>query len=182
MARTDEGTVELLRRLAMYYPDAAIRGMQTTASTAKPARGLSFTAGRVQSLRHHFRHRTLHALRARPDEGELTHRGRRCARCSGLLRPPCTAGSVTASSPANSHRRGTVAHPPHPWRSASLFVDDAPAGWLAMLEATLAYGVTHQTIMQRVKQEKLKAVHVRTGRRKGLRIEPPAPQEQLFRP
>ena len=58
----------------------------------------------------------------------------------------------------------------------ALFVDDAPDDWLAMLEATLAYGVSRQTIMQRVKDGRLRAVHVRTGRRKGLRIEPPAPK------
>ena len=40
----------------------------------------------------------------------------------------------------------------------ALFVDDAPDGWLAMLEATLAYGVSRQTIMQRVKRGELKAV------------------------
>ena len=37
-----------------------------------------------------------------------------------------------------------------------------------------------QTIMQRVKPGELKAVHVRTGRRKGLRIQPPPTQEGLF--
>jgi hypothetical protein len=37
-----------------------------------------------------------------------------------------------------------------------------------MLEATLAYGVSRQTIMQRVKRGELQAVHLRTGRRKGL--------------
>ena len=62
----------------------------------------------------------------------------------------------------------------------NLFVDDAPDGWLAMLEATLAYGVSRQTIMQRVKRGELKAVHMRTGRRKGLRIQPPPTQEGLF--
>ena len=45
-----------------------------------------------------------------------------------------------------------------------------------MLEATLAYGVSRQTIMQRVKRRELQAVHVRTGRRKGLRLQPPARQ------
>lgn len=49
-----------------------------------------------------------------------------------------------------------------------------------MLEATLAYGVSRQTIMQRVKRGELQAVHVRTGRRKGLRIEPPTTPEWLF--
>ena len=45
-----------------------------------------------------------------------------------------------------------------------------------MLEATLAYGVSRQTIMQRVKDGELRAVHVRTGRRKGLRIDPRPPK------
>ena len=49
-----------------------------------------------------------------------------------------------------------------------------------MLEATLAYGVSRQTLMQRVKRGELHAVHVRTGRRKGLRIQPPTPQNSLF--
>ena len=43
-----------------------------------------------------------------------------------------------------------------------------------------AYGVSRQTIMQRVKRGELKAVHVRTGRRKGLRIQPPPTQQGLF--
>ena len=76
--------------------------------------------------------------------------------------------------------------PGAPWRIRltddirALFVDDAPDGWLAMLEATLAYGVSRQTMMQRVKRGELQAVHVRTGRRKGLRIQPPTPQDSLF--
>jgi hypothetical protein len=49
-----------------------------------------------------------------------------------------------------------------------------------MLEATLAHRVTRQTIMQRVKRGELRAVHVRRGRRKALRIEPPQAQEGLF--
>jgi hypothetical protein len=76
--------------------------------------------------------------------------------------------------------------PGAPWRIRltpeirGLFVDDAPDGWLAMLEATLAYRVSRQTIMQRVKRGELRAVHVRTERRKGLRIEPPRPPDGLF--
>jgi hypothetical protein len=34
--------------------------------------------------------------------------------------------------------------------------------------------------LQRVKRGELQAVHVRTGRRKGLRIQPPKPQDGLF--
>ncbi len=47
-----------------------------------------------------------------------------------------------------------------------------------MLEATLAHGVSRQTLLQRVKRGELRAVHVRTGRRKGLRIGPPPPQKE----
>jgi hypothetical protein len=46
--------------------------------------------------------------------------------------------------------------------------------------ATAALGVSRQTVLQRVKRGELHAVHIRTGRRKGLRIELPAPQEGLF--
>ena len=76
--------------------------------------------------------------------------------------------------------------PGAPWRIRltdqlrGQFVDDAPDGWLAMLEATLALGVSRQTVLQRVKRGELRAVHVRTGRRKGLRIEVPHPQHGLF--
>ena len=47
-------------------------------------------------------------------------------------------------------------------------------------EGGFAYGVSRQTLLQRVKRGELRAVHVRTGRRKGLRIEPPTPQDGLF--
>jgi predicted site-specific integrase-resolvase len=76
--------------------------------------------------------------------------------------------------------------PGAPWRIRltdevrNLFVDAAPDGWLAMLEATMALGVSRQTVMHRVKRGELRAIHVRSGRRKGLRIEVPRPQDGLF--
>ena len=81
---------------------------------------------------------------------------------------------------------GEQVTPGAPWRIRltdqirHLFVDDAPKGWLPMLEATLALGVSRQTVMQRVKRGELQAVHVRTGRRKGLRINVPSPTATLF--
>ena len=103
------------------------------------------------------------------------------------------AAAELGLAPSTLHRwlndgfiAGEQLTPGAPWRIRltrdirALFVDDAPEGWLAMLEATLAYGVTRQTLMQRVKRGELRAVHVRTGRRKGLRIEPPTPQNPLF--
>jgi hypothetical protein len=64
----------------------------------------------------------------------------------------------------------------------ALFVDESPPGWLAMLEATMALGVSRQTVLQRVKRGELQAVIVRSGRRKGLRIKVPEPSPTLFDP
>jgi hypothetical protein len=177
--RTDEDTVELLRRLAMSYPDGTIAGILNRQHRTT-ARGLPFTAGRVQSLRHHYgipRYKPS----SKQEEGELL--------------TVADAAHELGLAPSTLHRwladgfiAGEQPTPGAPWRIRltpairSLFVDDAPEGWLPMLEATLAYAVSRQTIMQRVKRGELLAVHVRTGRRKGLRIEPPAPQNQLFKP
>ena len=175
--RTDEDTVDLLRRLAVHYPDATIAHILNRQGR-RTARGLSFTAGRVQSLRHHYE-----IARHQPDDdppvGELLTVAD-AAKELGL------AASTLHRWLADGFIAGEQLTPGAPWRIRltddvrALFVDDAPDGWLAMLEATLAYGVSRQTIMQRVKRGELKAVHVRTGRRKGLRIQPPTAQQGLF--
>jgi DNA invertase Pin-like site-specific DNA recombinase len=175
--RTDEATVALVRRLAVHYPDAQIAGILNRQGR-RTARELSFTASRVQSLRHHW-NIPCHQPGDDPQEGE-----------------PLTVADAAAElglAPSTLHRwlndgfiAGEQLTPGAPWRirlthdMRALFVDDAPEGWLAMLEATLAYGVTRQTLMQRVKRGELRAVHVRTGRRKGLRIQPPTPNGSLF--
>jgi DNA invertase Pin-like site-specific DNA recombinase/uncharacterized protein YndB with AHSA1/START domain len=175
--RTDEDTIDLLRRLAIHYPDDKIAGILNR-QARRTARGLSFTAGRVQSLRHHW-HIPCHQPSNDPAEGE-----------------PLTvadAANQLGLAPSTLHRwlsdgfiAGEQLTPGAPWRIRmnddlrALFVDNAPDGWMPMLEATLAHGVSRQTVLQRVKRGELRAVHVRTGRRKGLRIEPPTPQNGLF--
>ena len=175
--RTDEDTVALVRRLAVHYPDAKIAGILNRQGRTTP-RGMSYTAGKVQGLRHYWGI-PRHQPGDDPQEGELF--------------TVADAAAELGLAPSTLHRwlgdgfiGGEQLTPGAPWRIRltpeirALFVDDAPDGWLAMLEATLAYGVTRQTIMQRVKDGRLRAVHVRTGRRKGLRIEPPALQNGLF--
>ena len=177
LLRTDEDTVDLVRRLAAHYPDATIAHILNRQGR-RTARGLSFTAGRVQSLRHHY-HIACHTTADDPQDGELL--------------TVTDAAAELSLAPSTLHRwladgfiAGEQLTPGAPWRIRltddirNLFVDNAPDGWLAMLEATLAYGVSRQTIMQRVKRGELKAVHVRTGRRKGLRIQPPPTQGGLF--
>jgi transposase-like protein len=175
--RTDEDTIDLVRRLAVHYPDATIAHILNR-QNRRTGHGLSFTAGRVQSLRHHWKI-PCHRPGADPEEGELL--------------TVTEAAAELGLAPSTLHRwlgdgfiAGEQITPGAPWRIRltddirNLFVDDAPDGWLAMLEATLAYGVSRQTIMQRVKRGELQAVHLRTGRRKGLRIQPPTSQEGLF--
>ena len=175
--RTNEDTIDLVRRLAVHYPDATIAHILNRQGR-RTARELSFTASRVQSLRHHWQipcHQPDHQAQ------------------EGRLLTVADAAKELGLAPSTLHRwlsegfiAGEQLTPGAPWRIRlttnirALFVDDAPDGWLAMLEATLAYGVSRQTIMQRVKRGELQAVHVRTGRRKGLRIQPPSPQASLF--
>jgi DNA invertase Pin-like site-specific DNA recombinase len=175
--RTGEDTVDLVRRLAAHYPDATIAHILTQQGR-RTARGLPFSAGRVQSLRHHYEI-PCHTPTDDPQQAQLLS--------------VADAAKELGLTPSTLHRwladgfiAGEQLTPGAPWRIRltdeirNLFVDDAPHGWLAMQEATLAYGVSRQTIMQRVKRGDLQAVHVRTGRRKGLRIQPPTPQEGLF--
>ena len=51
--RTAEDTIDLVRRLAVHYPDARIAGILLNRRYRSTATGLPFTAGLVQALRHH---------------------------------------------------------------------------------------------------------------------------------
>ncbi|HEY6308620.1 MAG TPA: recombinase family protein, partial [Candidatus Angelobacter sp.] len=62
----------------------------------------------------------------------------------------------------------------------SRIVQQAPPGYLPMIAVTAKLGVSRQTVMQRVKRGELKAVLVRQGRSKGLRIKVVDEQPQLF--
>jgi hypothetical protein len=59
-------------------------------------------------------------------------------------------------------------------------VQKAPTEYLPMLDATRKLGVSRQTVLQRVKRGEIKAVLVRQGRRKGLRIKVLDQQPALF--
>jgi hypothetical protein len=78
--------------------------------------------------------------------------------------------------------------PGAPWRIRltdelkARFVEEAPAGFLPMLEATQRLGVSRQTVMQRIKRGELEAVHVRCGKRQGLRINVSNATPDLFDP
>ena len=175
--RTDEDTVALVRRLAVHYPDATIAGVLNRQGR-RSASGQRFTATIVQGLRHHY-HIARHQPSAEPADGELL--------------TITAAAKALGVVPSTVHRwladgfiAGEQLTPGAPWRIRMTdelrdrFVDDTPPGWLAMLEATHALGVSRQTILQRVKRGELEAVHVRSGRRKGLRIKVNRPDPGLF--
>jgi len=177
--RTDEDTVDLVRRLAVHYPDAVIAGILNRQGR-KSARGERFTAGHVGSLR---RYRKIPGFKppTEPPQGE-----------------PLTiheAAQILDIAPSTLHRwindgfvAGEQITPGAPWRIRiteelkALFVEEAPEGYVPMQEATKRLGVSRQTVLQRVKRGELEAVHVRRGKRKGLRIKLIEAQPDLFDP
>jgi hypothetical protein len=177
--RTDEDTINLLRRLAVHYPDTKIAGILNRQGR-RTARGLSFTASRVQSLRHHW-HIPCYQPSDKPHEQK------------GELLNVSTAAKVLGIAPSTLLRwlndgfvAGEQVTPGAPWRIRltdelrSMVINNAPNGWLTLHHASRALGVSRQTILHKVKRGELRAVLTRTGRRKGLRIEIPTPQDPLF--
>ncbi|MGH3258662.1 MAG: recombinase family protein [Streptosporangiaceae bacterium] len=176
--RTDEDTIDLIRRLAVHYPDAVIAGILNRQHRST-ARGMSFTASRVASLRTHW-HIPRHQPRpGAPAEGELLNVAQ-AARQLGI------APSTLLRWLNDGFIAGEQVTPGAPWQVRltselrGMLTDDAPDGWLALHHASRALGISRQTVLQKVKRGELHAVLTRTGRRKGLRIEVPTPQDGLF--
>jgi DNA invertase Pin-like site-specific DNA recombinase len=175
--RTDEDTVALMRRLAVHYDDATIAGILNRQGR-RSATGQRFTAQIISSLR------TSWKIPRHQPPGEAP---------DGELLPIARVAEILEVAPSTIHRwladgfiAGEQDTPGAPWRIRvtddlrQRFVEQAPEGWLPMLEATIALGVSRQTVLQRVKRGELEAVHVRNGRRKGLRIRVPAAETALF--
>lgn len=175
--RTDDDTVELVRRLAAHYPDAIIAGILNRQGKTTATR-MRFTANRVSSLRTHWNIACFKADKTQ-QQGDVVAIDR--------------AAEILGIAPSTVHRwlndgfiAGEQLTPGAPWRIRitdelrARFVDHTPPGYVAMLEATLALGVSRQTILQRVKRGELHAVHVKQGRRKGLRIKLPDASPGLF--
>jgi DNA invertase Pin-like site-specific DNA recombinase len=175
--RTDEDTLSLLPRLATLYPDEVIAGILNRQGR-KTATGERFTANQVGSLR---RYRDIPRFQppTTPPDGELV----------SIRKAALILGMNTSSIHrwlADGFIAGEQVTPGAPWQiritnelQASV-VQQAPPEYLPMLEATIKLGVSRQTVLQRVKRGELKAVLVRQGRRKGLRIKVVERQPDLF--
>jgi len=175
--RTDEDTIDLVRRLAVHYSDAVIAGILNRQGR-RTARGDRFSANKVGSLRRYWKIPRREPASA-PPEGELVTVDK-TAKILGL-------------APSTVHRwlacgfiAGEQITPGAPWQIRmnqelrARFVDEETEGYVPMQEATRLLGVTRQTVLQRVKRGELQAIHLRRGKRKGLRINVIDSQPCLF--
>jgi len=175
--QTDEKTIDLLRRLACHYDDATIAGILNRQGR-RTAMGERFNANRVGSLR---RYRTI-ACYKRPENKR-----------EGDLVTVAKAAEILGIAPSTVHRwlidgfiTGEQLTPGAPWRIRmndelrSRFVEEPPADFVTMQEATRILGVSRQTVLQHVKLGKLEAVHICKGKRKGLRIKALDDKPTLF--
>ena len=175
--RTDEDTIELIRRLATHYPDTVIAGILSRQGR-RTARGHRFTANRVGNVRGHWKIPRFDSATAF-SEGELVT-VQKAAEMLGV------APSTVHRWLADGFIAGEQITPGAPWRIRmteelrALFVEEAPEGYVPMVDAMRLLGVSRQTVLQRVKRGELSAVHVRRGRRKGIRIKVLDNQPSLF--
>jgi len=175
--RTDEDTVALVRRLAVHYPDAVIAGILNRQQRTT-AYGHRFNANHVGSLRRSW-NIARHEPPTTPPEGETLT----------IKQIAATLGVATSTI----HRwlndgiiAGEQLTPGAPWRIRltddlrSRVAEDAPEEYLTMYQAMRQLGISRQAVWQRVKRGEIEAIHVRRGRKKGLRLKLIRSQRDLF--
>jgi DNA invertase Pin-like site-specific DNA recombinase len=175
--RTDEATLDLVRRLATLYPDTIIAGILNRQGRTT-ARGHRFEANRVAHLRNHWRMPCFQP-KLQAAEGEIM--------------TVAAAAAVLNVAPSTLHRwlndgliAGEQVTPGAPWRIRlteplkARFTEAAGQDFVTMQEATRALGVTRQTVLHRVKRGEIEAAHVTKGGKTGLRIKVIDRQARLF--
>jgi DNA invertase Pin-like site-specific DNA recombinase len=167
---TPAPTVDLIRRLAAYYDDATIAGVLAR-QHRRTGTGLTFTKARVAEVRRNHR---IPASGARAPsachDGDVVSITKAAAELGVGI-------STIYRWLADGFIAGEQLTPGAPWR---IRLDDtlrakvtghAPEGWLPLRHAATALGVARQTVLHKVQRGELAAVHVRRGRRSGLRIQ-----------
>ena len=166
----DIDTVELVRRLARFYPDDKI-AMVLNDQRRRSARGLRFSASLVGSLR---RRHDVPAYR-QPAAGEQE---------DGELLSVQAAARELGISDATLYRwvnagilpsvRPDVSGAPLRIRMGADFRNrfhlDPPEGFVPLREAMRRLGVSRQTIWQRAASGKLESCHVKRGAVRGLYV------------
>jgi len=175
--RTDEATIDLVLRLAVHHPDAMIAGILNRQGR-RTATGDRFTQGKVGGLRRYWKIPRFEKT-ADPEEGELLTVAK-AAEALGV------ATSTLHRWLAEGFIGGEQVTPGAPWRIRvseevkARFVGAVPEGHVPMVDAMRLLGVSRQTVLQRVKRGELLAVHVHSGKRKGLYIKVLGAQPALF--
>lgn len=176
--------VNLVRELATRHTDEQIARILIRKRIKSAKNGLPFNAHRVANLR--LNH-GIECYRKSNDRGVPTYTVNEAARIFEvgpqtiylwLRRGILKGDQLTSAAPwavyvsAEDKSRLTAA--------------DSPEGWLPLREATSRLGVSKQTVVNWVKEGKLRYVHVTRGRRPGLRIDVAsatcAVQQRLFSP
>ena len=179
---SSEDTVSLVRRLAGQYNDttiARILGRQHH----RTATGLPWTRERVSGLRR------CYGIPHCPDRpANVTGTGH-----DDVMATVPQAAQLLGVDKTTIYRwlrdgfiTGEQLTPAAPWtiRITQALRDkirpQAPDGWLPLDQAAKVLGVARQTVLHKVQRGELAAVHVTTGRRKGLRIQAGHDQPGLF--
>lgn len=178
--KTDDDTVALLTRLAAYYDDATIAAILAR-QHRRTATGLRFTKARVAQLRFGY---NIPAFNPKAVTDSCDD--------AAMVSVPQAAAELDVSRETvyrwlrDGFITGEQPVPGAPWRIRlddelrAKVAEDAPDGWLGLNNAAAALGVARQTVLHRVQRGELQAVHVRRGKRKGLRINVGADQPGLF--
>ena len=177
IVRTDEDTIALVRRLAAHYPDAVIAGILNRQGR-KSAYGHRFTAIIVGNLRRHW---------------SIPRFERSANQSEGQLLTIAQAAAALGVATSTIHRwlndgiiAGEQLTPGAPWRIRltddlrKRVAEEAPDGYLTMYQTMRFLGVSRQTVWQRVKRGEIDAIHVKQGRKKGLRLKVLTSQSDLF--
>jgi DNA invertase Pin-like site-specific DNA recombinase len=179
--RTDEETVELVRRLAEHYDDATIARHLARQNRAT-ATGLAFTKDRVAHLR---RTRAIPG----PPGPEAVSPNRDDADMVGITQAQAALGVSRATVHrwlADGFIAGEQDAPGGPWRvridadMRARVVPEIPEGWVGLADAAKTMGIARHTVLDRVRRGEIEAVHVNRGRRSGLAIRIPGPAHALF--
>ena len=164
---TSEDTLDLLQRLAPHYSNAVIAGILNRQGR-RTRGGARSTANSVSSNVATGKCQSFEAPSSAPEGDIVTVRN--AARALGV------ATSTLHRCLNDGIIVGEQLTPGAPWRIRltdelrAQFVEEAPPGYVPVVDAMRALGVSWQTVLQRVKRGELDALHVRCGRRKGLRI------------
>ena len=177
---TDTSTVDLVRRLAEHHDDATIASVLARQGR-RTGTGLAFTKNRVADLRH------AHAIPAAPRKNVTpAGQGDDVVSITKAAAQLSVGVSTIYRWLADGFIPGEQAEPGAPWRIRltselrAKVTGQAPDGWLPLNQAAAALGIARQTVLHKVQRGELAAVHVRHGRRSGLRIQVKPDQPGLF--